>query len=98
MFGLCMMSRRVLLRTSRGLVLSSTFMMVRLEKSARPALASLPDAPAPYVEVWATPKLKERMSMHFSLLVLGPSTPSIYKYAFTAMLLLLFLFPSRDST
>ena len=60
-------------------------MMVRLEKSARPALASFPDAPAPYVAVWLTPQLNERTSMWPGLLVLGPSTPSMYKYAFTAI-------------
>src|SRR5579885_1930683 len=70
---------------SRGVVLSRTFMIVRFEKSARPALASLPDAPAPYTAVWLTPQLKDRTSMWFALLVLGPSTPSTYRYALTAI-------------
>src|SRR4051794_28741426 len=69
----------------RGDVLSSTFMIERLEKSARPALASLPDAPAPYVAVWLTPQLNDRTSIWPALLVLGPSTPSINRYALTAI-------------
>src|SRR5690242_20082167 len=59
-------------------------MMLRSEKFARPAFASLPDAPAPYTAVWLTPQLNDSTSMCPGLLVLGPSTPSTYKYAFTA--------------
>jgi hypothetical protein len=54
-------------------------MIVTSETFARPARASFPDAPGPYVAVWLAPKLNDKMSIAFVLLVLGPGVPSMTK-------------------
>src|ERR1700675_3968985 len=56
---------------------------------ARPARASPPEEPTPITAVWLAPKLNERISMAFCLLVLGPGRPSIVRYALTAICTLL---------
>src|SRR5579871_4777772 len=60
-------------------------MMETSERLARPERASPPEEPAPMTEVWLAPKLNERISMAFSLLVLGPGLPSMIRYALTAI-------------
>jgi hypothetical protein len=65
-------------------------MMFTLLMSARPARDSPPDAPGPNTAEFEEPKLNERMSIALARLVLGPGTPSIMQYAFTAISRLLY--------
>src|SRR4051794_16560520 len=68
-----------------GETLSTTFMMERSDRMARPARASTHDERTRMTEVWLAPKLNERISMAFDLLVLGPGRPSMIRYALTAI-------------
>src|SRR3974390_2501510 len=60
-------------------------MMDTSERLARPDRDSPPEEPTPMVDVWLAPKLNERISMAFCLLVLGPGRPSMIRYALTAI-------------
>ena len=65
-------------------------MMLTLLRSARPARDSPPEAPGPKTAEFEEPKLNDKMSIALAKLVLGPGTPSIRQYAFTAISLLLY--------
>jgi hypothetical protein len=65
-------------------------MMFTLLMSARPARDSPPEDPGPNTAEFEEPKLNDRMSIALDKLVLGPGTPSIMQYAFTAISLLLY--------
>jgi hypothetical protein len=65
-------------------------MMLTSLTLARPALDSPPEDPDPNTAVFEDPKLNDRMSIALLKLVLGPGTPSIRQYAFTAISLLLY--------
>jgi hypothetical protein len=64
-------------------------MIDTLLTSARPARDSPPELPDPKTAELDAPKLNDRMSIALAKLVLGPGTPSIMQYAFTAIELLL---------
>jgi len=65
-------------------------MMDTLLTSARPARDSPPEDPGPKTAEFEEPKLNDKMSIALARLVLGPGTPSIIQYAFTAISFLLY--------